>query len=407
MDRREFLTSLVASSAVYGAASGELPPVRAITKGPRFHWFGYYDKRQFDVTSRYALGVSNDFQHRLPTAEDKIKLGMVDTGDGDRWIELGEGNCWSWHQTCMIQWLPGSTEEVIWNDRQGTRFVSHIVNVRTREKRTLAKPIYCLSPDGRFALVNDFARSFSMRPETGYAGGIDPYSAELAPSKSGIWRIDMKSGASELIVSLAAVVKIPLRSGDWSESKHYFDHLLISPDSKRFTFLQRWGKGVGTGFRTRMFTANVDGTNMRVIDDSGKASHFNWRDSRTLILWTNHPSHGDSWYVIDEPTIKYEALNPQVMSKNGHISYLPGKRWILSDTAPDQDRKQLQYLYDTKTHRTIPLGAFYAAPEYRGFWRCDTTPRFSPDSKKIIFDSPHDGKGRQMYLIDISGVSLV
>ena len=110
--------------------------------------------------------------------------------------------------------------------------------------------------------------------------------------------------------------------------------------------------------------------------------------------------------MIDERTVKFEALNPEAMNKNGHISYLPGARWILSDVGPDAERKQLQYLYDTKTRRKIPLGAFYSAPEYKGFWRCDTTPRFSPDSKKIVFDSPHDGKGRQMYLIDISGVSL-
>jgi hypothetical protein len=102
----------------------------------------------------------------------------------------------------------------------------------------------------------------------------------------------------------------------------------------------------------------------------------------------------------------YEQLEPPTLTKNGHISYLPGGRWILSDTGPDKERKQHEYLYDTKTKRKIELGGFYSAPEYKGYWRCDTTPRFSPDSKKVVFDSPHDGKGRQMYLIDISGISL-
>lgn len=31
-------------------------PVRALTKGPKFHWFGYYDKWQFDPSDRYILG---------------------------------------------------------------------------------------------------------------------------------------------------------------------------------------------------------------------------------------------------------------------------------------------------------------------------------------------------------------
>jgi hypothetical protein len=400
--RRDFLAS--AASAVKVLRGGDAP-VRAITRGPRFHWFGYYDKLQFDPTSRFALGVNNDFQHRLPTAEDTLRLGMVDLREGDRWIELGETRAWSWHQTCMLQWLPGSNEEVIWNDRQGDRFVARILNVRTRGQRTLPKPIYCLSPDGREALVNDFARSFSMRPETGYAGGADPYADHPAPARSGIWRMDLKTGEHELILSLADVVKVPLAKGSWSGSKHYFDHLLYAPDGKRFSFFQRWGEGVGKGFSTRMFTADTRGRQMRLIDGSGSSSHYNWRDARTLVLWTDHPSHGPMWYLVDEPAAAYTPLDAAVMNRNGHISYLPGRRWILNDTVPDKDRKQHQYLYDTQTRRKVELGAFYSPPEYREFWRCDTTPRCSPDGRSVIFDSPHDGKGRQMYLIDIAKIA--
>ena len=32
-------------------------------------------------------------------------------------------------------------------------------------------------------------------------------------------------------------------------------------------------------------------------------------------------------------------------------------------------------------------------------------PRFSPDGKKVIIDSPHGGDGRQLHLIDIEGVA--
>src|SRR4051794_11589818 len=119
MNRRTFLGALAVVSGSRAIAQ-PLPPVRAITKGPRFHWFGYYDKLQFDPTSRFALGASNDFQHRLVTAADRMKVGMVDLENGDKWIEFGETKSWSWHQTCMLQWLPGSKDEVIWNDRQGS-----------------------------------------------------------------------------------------------------------------------------------------------------------------------------------------------------------------------------------------------------------------------------------------------
>jgi hypothetical protein len=34
----------------------------------------------------------------------------------------------------MLQWLPGTKTEVIWNDRQDNRFVSHILDVHSRIK---------------------------------------------------------------------------------------------------------------------------------------------------------------------------------------------------------------------------------------------------------------------------------
>ena len=100
-----------------------LPPVRAVTRGPKFHWFGYYDKLQFDPTGRYLLAMEVDFEHRSPRGNDVIKIGMVDLEDNDRWIELGESRAWGWQQGCMLQWRPGPKTEVLWNDREWRRCV--------------------------------------------------------------------------------------------------------------------------------------------------------------------------------------------------------------------------------------------------------------------------------------------
>ena len=44
LQRRSFLATMSAAAL----ATGGNPPVRAITRGPKFHWFAYYDKLQFD-----------------------------------------------------------------------------------------------------------------------------------------------------------------------------------------------------------------------------------------------------------------------------------------------------------------------------------------------------------------------
>ena len=75
--------------AMAGEGADEYLPVRTVTHGPKYHWFGYYDKLQFDPTQRYLLGMEVDFENRSPRADDTIRIGMVDLQDGDRWIELG------------------------------------------------------------------------------------------------------------------------------------------------------------------------------------------------------------------------------------------------------------------------------------------------------------------------------
>ena len=170
LNRRDFIASGVVAALAAGRAgrldAGRHHPdvsIRQISRGPKHHWFGYYDKMQFDPTGRYVLGMEVDFEHRSPRADDRIKIGMVDLYEGDRWIELGESRAWCWQQGCMLQWLPqtsqkGSAGEIVWNDRIGDRFVARIMDVQTRKTRTLPHAIYCVSPDGKHAVAPDFRR---------------------------------------------------------------------------------------------------------------------------------------------------------------------------------------------------------------------------------------------------------
>ncbi len=74
------------------------PMIRPITQGPQHHWFGYYDKWQIDPTCRYALSMEVDFEHRSPTADDSIKIGIIDMDKGDIWTEIATTQAWCWQQ---------------------------------------------------------------------------------------------------------------------------------------------------------------------------------------------------------------------------------------------------------------------------------------------------------------------
>ncbi len=400
MLRRTFLAALSAS----GFANDKHPPVRQITRGPKFHWFGYYDKLQFDPTNRYVLGMEVDFEHRSPRPEDTIRIGMVDLQDNDRWIDLGQSGAWCWQQGCMLQWLPGSKSQVIYNDREDGQPVSRILDVKSGKKRTLPGPIYCVSPDAKWAMACDFARLNHQRPGYGYAFA-DPYKDVLAPKESGIWRMNLATGKRDLVITIEQASKIPYKIGEWGgDSIHRFNHLLFSPGGHRFIFLHRRNRGNNkeAGI-TRMFTARPDGTDLYVVDPYGDTSHFIWRDDRHIAAWAKHPSHGHAFYLYRDKSEHVELMDHANMPVNGHNTYLPGNRWILNDTYPDKERLQHPYLYDTKTRTRHPLGHFLSPREYTGEWRCDTHPRFSPNGKLVCIDSPHAG-GRQLHLIDISGI---
>jgi len=403
--RREFLAgafgAAISLAGTRARADVRLPPSRAITRGPKHHWFGYYDKHQFDPTNRLVLGMEVDFEHRTPRADDTVRIGMVDLAADDRWIDLGKSTAWGWQQGCMLQWIPGSQSRVLWNDREKDRFVCRVLDVKTRDRRTIDSAIYTLSSDGRTAVTADFRRIQDVRPGYGYVGLPDPHAGDLAPKDSGVFRVDLDTGRRELIVSLADIAargKLPRPASD---AKHYFNHLLFNPDGTRFIFLHRW-RYPKRGWLTRMLTAAPDGSDVRVIDDNGMTSHFIWRDPHHILAYSNQKPHGRAFYVFeDRDGGKVEPVGTEVMKRDGHCSYLPGGEWILNDTYPDKNRNQMPFLYHRRTGKVVPLGYFHLPKEYAGEWRCDTHPRASRDGRLVVIDAPVKGQGRQLHLIDI------
>ncbi|MCF7848235.1 MAG: hypothetical protein K9M45_05235 [Kiritimatiellales bacterium] len=404
------------------ATAPATPPVEALTTGPEFHWFGYYDKLQFDPSGRYVLCMETDFEHRSPTKDDVIKVGMVDRKDGNRWIELGESRAWGWQQGCMLQWIPGSGSKVIWNDRCGDKFVSIVKDIKTGEEKTLSKAVYALSPDGKHAVGTDFARIQNYRKGYGYPGGTDPYKHQNTPENAGIYKIDLETGESSLLLSYRQIAEIPNAGVDISDKWHYFNHLLVSPDGQRFIFLNRWRDApisdevlanaaeynkTANKFTTRMFTAGMDGEDVYLLDPSGKTSHFIWKDPEHITAWTHPGGRQKGFWEFKDKTAELRQVGKGIMVKNGHNTYLPktGQKWILNDTYPQgKNREQIPYLFQESTGTKIELGRFHEPKEYKGEWRCDTHPRASNDGKLVCIDSTHGGNGRQLYLIDISGI---
>ncbi|MBD3674089.1 MAG: hypothetical protein HUJ26_11250 [Planctomycetaceae bacterium] len=415
--RRQWLQGTLASGISCGlppfanfrsrAADKPNIPIRQTTHGPRHHWFGYYDKLQFSPDGRYVLGMEVAFEHRTPEPDDAIRIGMVDLQANDRWIDLGESIAWNWQQGCMLQWIPNTKSSILWNDREGDRFVCRVLDVATGEGRTVKHPIYALHPNGKSAVTTDFRRIHDVRPGYGYAGLEDPHTDDLAPEDSGVFHVDLETGASKLILSLADVAKLGTIPNEQPGIKHYFNHLLFSPDGSRFIVLHRWRYPQGNRL-TRLITANPDGSDVRIIVPNGYASHFIWRDPEHILVqsknWNDYESWGNFLFK-DEEGAKPELIGGGVLDGSGHITYLPGNEWILNDTYPQgAERLQTPHLYHIASNKRVNLGSFHLPKAYTGEWRVDTHPRQSRNGRMVCIDAPVPNEGRQLHLIEISQI---
>jgi hypothetical protein len=167
-------------------------------------------------------------------------------------------------------------------------------------------------------------------------------------------------------------------------------------------------KGLISG--TRMFTAAPDGSAIRFLNTD--TSHFNWRDPQHLLAWARHDPQGVGFFIFEDANGgRVEPLSKDAVPANGHVSYLPGLKWILADSYPDAEDRQQVVLYNVKRQERYNLAAFSLPRQYNHKYiqepskecRCDLHPRFNRDGRSVVIDAPHAG-GRQLYLLDVGAI---
>jgi len=410
LNRRDFLCT--SALALGGAALGRQPkadnpvrvPARAVTRGPRHHWFGYYDKSPWDATGRYLLATNCEFCDRQPGPKDVINVGMVDLKNNDEWVEFSTTAAWSWQQGCMLQWLGTKTDrEVVFNVINEGKPAAAVKDVLAgKVLRVLPRPIYCVSNDGTQAMSLDFTRLHRLRPGYGYASAKEEFADDPAPEKLGVWWMDAKTGKHELVVNLKQLAAF--KSDDrFKGAHHWVNHLLFNPGGSRFVFLHRWKKPEDRSWQTRMLTAKPDGTDLRITFDDGMVSHFDWRDDATILAWARTKKDGNKFYTVDVLTGETKVVGADVLTQDGHCSYSPDRKWVLNDTYPDKDRRQWLMLYKVATGRRYDLNQFHSPKQFTGPFRCDLHPRWNRDGTQVCIDGCHDPH-RQVYVLDVSEV---
>ena len=376
---------------------------RAVTRGLRHHFFGYYDKSPWDATGRWMLGLEATFMDRPPTEKDQVTVGLIDTANGNEWTALAETSAWNWQQGCMLQWLNGGREdEIIFNVRSDDGLGARILNVKTGRSRTLDRPVYAVNATGTHAISLNFARLHHQRPGYGYAGITDPWRHEAAPYDDGLYALNLTTGDSRLILSVAAAERLEQRA-DFAKKTHRFNHVQFSTNEQRFACLHRAKSPEQEVGDTRLLTLNLDGSKLNCLSDYGVVSHYDWRGEEAILAWSRRAGIGDRYFLFPDDGGPVQTIGEGVLTTDGHCSFSPDGRWVLTDTYPDATQHRTLLLYRWNTGERIDIGRFHAPPME---WqiRCDLHPRWSRDGRQVCIDSIHEGT-RQMYVIDVSDIT--
>ena len=367
------------------------------------YFFGYYDKSPWDISGEHILCMraNNTWSKADPTCE--ADLLMISFGDGQKVTKLASTHSWNVQQGCMAQWLgPDFKSKILYNDIRDGKYCSVILNIETGKEQVLPRPVYSVSADGKTALTLDFSRLHNLRPGYGYAALPERTKGVALPDETCIWKMVIDTGEVTELFKYTDFARFQPRPEMLEEgSVHKVNHLMVSPNGKRFMVLYRWFNG--SRKYSRLITCNVDGSDMYLLSDDDMVSHCYWKDNEHIIAFENKKGDGTGYYLMKDKTQEYVHLWPE-LNGDGHPSYCPtDNSLVVLDTYPNRARiQEVKVARDTDVEgKEIKVLAKVFAPfKYDNDTRCDLHPRWSRDGKKVCFDACFEGH-RGLYVVQL------
>ena len=355
-------------------------------------FFGYYDK------TPWSSDMSKFVCHRLRD-NTTVEIVVFDR-DQQKVTVVGNSTTWSSQQGSMVQWLGNQT--IIFNDLVEGKLAARIVSLTGKTEKVIYFPIQTVHPNSKEALSLNYKRLARLRPEYGYAPAASNFSSDRSLAEDGIWKVDLESRTGKLIISLETLINYQPRP-EMANAEHKVNHIMDSPQGTKFVFMHRWLGNQGKF--SRLYVADAEGSNLQLLLDNRMVSHYSWCDEENLLAWARTKEAGDRYYLINIVTGDKKVIGEGILDiyGDGHPSFSPDRRWILTDTYPDKVRKQHLLLYEIATEKLIEVGSFFAPLKYSNAKRCDLHPRWSRDGNFISIDSTYEGQ-RKTYILDVSAI---
>ena len=362
------------------------------------YFYGYYDKSPWDATDRYMIALKMKQTYKSVAPKEVGAVCLIDTKKDNKIYKIGVTHSWNVQQGCMAQWMgPDFKSRVIYNDFRDGKYCSVIYSLKEKQEvKVFPLPVYDVSRDGTYALSLDFNRLHRMRPGYGYSNLPDASKGVLCPEETCIWKMNIENGEVEDLFKYTDFAAFG-HDASMDGAEHKVNHLMISPNGKRFMVLHRWfQKGRK---HTRLVTVNLDKTEMYNLSDDVFVSHCYWKNDKEILSFLRKKETGDHYYLMRDKTQEYKLYWPE-LNTDGHCSYSPDRRYIITDTYPNRKRIASVYLCTEEENTSRKIARVFSPFRYDNDCRCDLHPRWSRSGDKICIDSVHEGK-RGVYVIPV------
>jgi hypothetical protein len=397
------------------------------------YFFGYFDTPQVssDGTKLLALRVARF--DRVPEPDEVAEVGWFQLGaETPVFHKIGETHAFNWQQGAMLQFLgPTFDRRVIWNHFDGHAYRARIHDLLTGEGLDVPA-IYNPFPDGRAALTVDFERHGWCRRGYSYGNLMRPEkNAPVVPGDA-IWKVDLETGDSRPIVHLSKMMALAPHS-TMSGATHYLEHTRVNPSGSHFVFLHRWRHD--NGIHSRLCVARSDGSDIKILNDSGRMSHFCWVSDTTLLGYGGKANAvntlrrrrlliktlfrplmpiykrlvrdssgfaksltGDAYYLFDiETPGRLTLVAPSMRADDGHPVILPGGRTFVTDmyARAEHGVRPRLFAVDLARDAHVVLDELGSIDSYDETpMRCDLHPRLSPSGDILSIDTMDGGQRR-------------
>lgn len=414
-------------------------------------WFGYYNYDTINASGSKMLCNKITRDGVAPEKGMKIELGYYELSKSS-WHLIGNSDSWNWQQGAMMQWLPGdgNDNKIVYNTSDGHHLFAFITDIENGKSKRINWPIYGLTPDGKKSISIDLERSYWCRAYH-YESVVNESLNVAIPENDGIFEIDLDQNSRRRILSIDDVLRLD-PDQDFPQLKHWFEHVMISPNGKRFCFLHRFSPLENPMlYQTRLIISDIDGTNLQVVPGwrEYSLSHFGWKDDESFVIYAvkipsiqktlssaMRISSGSTISHFNYTLLKKEILSfakamlPRKLKEaikgndngyhyyrinsdgkfslkekwtqklfriDGHPSFTGDGRYMITDTYPDERKMQHLIVFDTITKKGVVVAEFFASLMSTPA-SCDLHPKLCRNNNYVVIDTAYDYRHHMILL---------